>query len=173
MLRGHLKISHIADKRKNFHMGGRGFEPDSLCDRRLKKKKKKKKTVELRSLQGQISKKSVASRYPPISKAVGAHMRTWSINRRCQVRFSRSRAWFSDLCRARGQHRLLNHILLKEMYTSKHFRQINLPSFLSPKMSCKKFFIPYLHAHNLQVHFKHTYLSHYFLCSSSKFCKSV
>ena len=24
-LRGHLKSSHIADKRKNFHMGGRGF----------------------------------------------------------------------------------------------------------------------------------------------------
>ena len=34
LLRGHLKISHIADKRKNFRMGGRGFEPDSLCDRR-------------------------------------------------------------------------------------------------------------------------------------------
>ena len=32
-IRGHLKISHIADKRKNFHMGGRGFRPDSLCDR--------------------------------------------------------------------------------------------------------------------------------------------
>ena len=32
-LRGHLKSSHIADKRKNFHMGGRGFGPDSLCDR--------------------------------------------------------------------------------------------------------------------------------------------
>ena len=33
----------------------------------------------LQSLQGQISKKSVASRYP-ISKAVGAHMRLWSID---------------------------------------------------------------------------------------------
>ena len=32
LLRGHLKSSHIADKRKNFHMGGRGFGPDSLCD---------------------------------------------------------------------------------------------------------------------------------------------
>ena len=32
-IRGHLKSSYIADKRKNFHMGGRGSGPDSLCDR--------------------------------------------------------------------------------------------------------------------------------------------
>ena len=57
-LRGHLKISHIADKRKNFHMGGRRFGPDSLCDRQLKKKKKKKKNAfALRCLQSQIYKK--------------------------------------------------------------------------------------------------------------------
>ena len=35
-VRGHLRISHIADKRKNFHIGGRGFGPDSLCDRQQK-----------------------------------------------------------------------------------------------------------------------------------------
>ena len=33
VLRGNLKISHVADKRKNFHIGGRGFGPVSLCDR--------------------------------------------------------------------------------------------------------------------------------------------
>ena len=37
-VRGHLKISHIADKRKNLHIGGRGFGPDLLCDRQQKKK---------------------------------------------------------------------------------------------------------------------------------------
>ena len=33
VVRGHLRSSHVADKRKNFHMGRRGFGPDSLCDR--------------------------------------------------------------------------------------------------------------------------------------------
>ena len=46
-VRGHLKTSHIADKRKNFHMGGREFEPDSLCDRQSKKKKNRSRSVEL------------------------------------------------------------------------------------------------------------------------------
>ena len=69
-------------KTLNFHMGGGGLNP--LCDRQSKKRKKKRsRAAELAGSNLQI--KSVASRYL-IPKAVDAHMRTWSINRRCRLR---------------------------------------------------------------------------------------
>ena len=40
-LRDHLKSSHIADKRKNFHMGGRGLDPICCAIGSQKKEKKK------------------------------------------------------------------------------------------------------------------------------------
>ena len=59
-LRGHLKISHIAEKRKNFHIGGVGLDPirraiDSI--KKNEKKREKKKPVVPWCLQRQISKK--------------------------------------------------------------------------------------------------------------------
>ena len=46
-LKGHLKISHIADKRKNFHMGGReGVWTQFVVQSTVKTKKKgRKKTI--------------------------------------------------------------------------------------------------------------------------------
>ena len=83
---GHLKISHFADKRKNFHMGGGGGWTRFVVRSTAKKKKKKKKknAFALQCLQSQISNKKCMSLFP-ISKSVGARVQTWSINRRCRA----------------------------------------------------------------------------------------
>ena len=41
--RGHLKISHVADKRKNFHIGGEGVWTRFVVRSTVKKKEKKSK----------------------------------------------------------------------------------------------------------------------------------